>query len=65
MSVKQDLLGDLKLRRDDSNTSSGDRGLVPHLKEAVEMWKGQRNSLLLLRDTILGAQSSTNSCVDL
>ena len=68
MTMKQDFLGDLKLCRDDGNTSSGDRALVPRkrsLKEAVEVWKGQRSSLLLLRDTILGAQSSTSSCVEL
>jgi hypothetical protein len=66
--MKQDLLGDLKLCRDGGNTSSGGRALVPRkgsLKEAVELRKGQRSSLLLQRNTILGARSSTSSCVDL
>ncbi len=34
MSMKQDLLGDLKLCRDGGNTSSGDRALVPHKKKS-------------------------------
>ena len=66
--MKQDLLGDLKLRRNDSNASVGDRSLIPcegSLKEVVKPRKGERSSLLLLRDTILGAQSSTSSCITL
>jgi hypothetical protein len=38
--------------------------LIVNLKEAVELRKGQRSNLLLLRDIILGAQSNTSSCVD-
>ena len=66
--MKQDLLGDLKLCRDGSNTSIGGRALIPRkgiLKEAVELRKGERSSLLLLRDTILGAQSGTSSYITL
>jgi hypothetical protein len=64
--MKQDLLDDLRLCRDGDNTSSGDRGLVPRkrsFKEEVELWKGQRISLLLRRNTILGVWSSTSSCI--
>ena len=66
--MKQDLLGDLKLRRNGSNASVGGRTLIPRegsLKEEVKPWKGERSSLLLLRDTILGAQSSTRSYITL
>jgi hypothetical protein len=66
--MKQDFLGDLKLCRDDGNTSSGDRVLVPRkrsLKEAVELRKGQRSILLRRRNTILGSRSITSSCIDL
>ena len=53
--MKQDLLGDLKLRRNGSNASVGGRTLIPRegsLKETVKPWKGERSSLLLLRNTI-------------
>jgi hypothetical protein len=66
--VLEDLLGDLKLRRDGSNPSAGGGALIPRersLKEAVELRKDERSSLLLLRDTILGAQSSTRSHITL
>ena len=66
--MKQYLFGDLKLRRNVSNASVGDGALIPRegrLEEAVKPLKGERNSLLLLRDTILGAQSSTRSYVTL
>jgi hypothetical protein len=60
--MQKDLLSDLKLRRNGSNASVGGRALIPregNLKEAVKTRKEERNSLLLLRDTILGAQSIT------
>jgi hypothetical protein len=66
--MKQDLFSNLKLRRNGSNASVGGRTLIPcegNLKEAVKPRKGERNSLLLLRDTILGAQSSTGSYIRL
>jgi hypothetical protein len=66
--MKQDLMGDLKLCRDGDNTSSGGRVLVPRkrsFKEAVELRKGQRSSLLRWRNTILGSRSRTNSYIDL
>jgi hypothetical protein len=66
--MKQDLLGYLKLRRNDSNASVGGRPLIPYegsLKEVVKSRKGERSILPLLRDTILGAQSSTRSYVTL
>ena len=66
--MKQDLLGDLKMRRNDSNTSVGGRSLIPcegSLKESVKPWKGERIILLLMSDTILGDQSSTRSYVTL
>jgi hypothetical protein len=66
--MKQDLFSNLKLRRNDSSISIGARVLIPHkgsLNEAVKMWYNERSSLLLLRDTILGAESSTSPCVDL
>ena len=66
--MKQDLFSDLKLRRNDSNTSVGGRPLIPRkgiLMKAVELRDGERTSLLLLRDTILGAQSSTSSYIAL
>jgi hypothetical protein len=64
--MKQDLFSNLKLRRNGSNASVGGRALIPRegsLKEAVKPRKGERSSLLLLRDTILGAQSSTSSYI--
>ena len=66
--MQKDLLSDLKLRRNGSNASVGGRALIPRegsLKEAVKPRKGERSSLLLLRDTILGAQSSTRFYVTL
>jgi hypothetical protein len=66
--VKQDLFSNLKLRRNGSNASVGGRALIPRegsLKEAVKPRQGERSSLLLLRDTILGAQSSTSSYITL
>jgi hypothetical protein len=63
--MNQDLLGDLKLCRDVDNTTSGDRVIVPSkrsLKESVELWKGQKSSLLMRRNTIMGARSGTSSC---
>jgi hypothetical protein len=62
--MTQYLLGDLKLRWNDSNPSVGGGPLIPcegSLKEAVKLRKGERSSLLLLRNTILGTQSSTRS----
>jgi len=66
--MKQDLFSDLKLRRNGSNTSIGGRALIPHkgsLMKAVELRDREKTSLLLLRDTILGAQSSTSSYIAL
>jgi hypothetical protein len=66
--MKQDLLGDLKLWRNDSNVSIGDRTLIPRkgiLKEEVELRNWEGRIILLLRDTILGAQSSTSSYINL
>ena len=66
--MKQDLFSNLKLRRNDSNISIGGRALIPHkgsLDESVELWKHEANSLLLLRDTILGARSRTSPYVNL
>ncbi len=66
--MTQYLLGDLKLRWNDSNPSVGGGALIPRegsLKEAVKLRKGERSSLLLLRNTILGAQSRTRSYVTL
>jgi hypothetical protein len=54
--MKQDFLGDLKLCRNDSNTSVGDRSLIPHkgrFKEAIEFRDREGSNHLLLRDTIL------------
>ncbi len=62
--MKQDLFSNLKLRRNVSNSIVGDRALIPRegsLKEVVKPRKGERSSLLLLGDTILGAHSSTSS----
>jgi hypothetical protein len=56
------------LRRNVSNTSVGGGSLIPHegsFKEAVKPRKGERISLLLLRDTILEAPSRTRSYVTL
>jgi hypothetical protein len=66
--MKQDLFGDLKLRRNGSNAIVGGRSLIPcegRLKETVKTLKGERSILLLLMDTILGVQSSTRSYVTL
>jgi hypothetical protein len=66
--MKQDLFSNLKLRRNDSNISIGGRALIPHkgsLDEAVELRELESSSLLLLRDTILGARSRTSPDVDL
>jgi hypothetical protein len=66
--MTQYLLGDLKLSWDGSNPSVGGRALIPRegsLKEAIELRKDERSSLLLLRNTILGAQSSTRFYVTL
>ena len=68
LPVAEYLLGDPTLCGDGSNVSTGGRALIPHkgsLNEAVKMWYNERSSLLLLRDTILGAESSTSPCVDL
>jgi hypothetical protein len=62
--MTQYLLGDLKLRWNGSNPNVGGGALILRegsLKEAVKLRKGERSSLLLLRNTILGAQSSTRS----
>jgi hypothetical protein len=62
--MKQDLFSNLKLRRNGSNDSVGDITLIPRegiLKETVKPRKGDRSIFLLLRDTILGARSSTSS----
>jgi len=55
------------LSGDDSN-SIGGRALTPHkgsLKEAVKLRDGEGSSLLLLRDTVLGAESTTSPNIDL
>jgi hypothetical protein len=60
--MTQYLLGDLNLSWNGSNPSVGGGALIPRegsLKEAVKLRKNKRTSLLLLRNTILGAQSST------
>jgi hypothetical protein len=61
--MKLDLFSNLKLRRNDSDISIGDRALIPHkgiLDEVVELRKHEVSSLLLLRDTILGARARTS-----
>jgi hypothetical protein len=66
--MKQDLFSNFKLRRNGSNISIGGRARIPHkgnLNEAVKLRNNERSSLLLLRDTILGAESNTSPCVDL
>jgi hypothetical protein len=66
--MTQYLLGDLNLRWNDSNPSVGGGALIPRersLKEAVKLRKMERSSLLLLRNTILGAQSSIRSYITL
>ncbi len=66
--MTQYLLGDLKLRWNGSNPSVGGGALIPRersIKEVVKLRKGKRSSLLLLRNTILGALSSTRSYVTL
>jgi hypothetical protein len=66
--MKQDLLGNLQLRRNDSNISIGGRVLIPHkgsLDETVELRELEASSLLLLRNTILGARSRTRPYVNL
>jgi hypothetical protein len=48
--MKQDLFCNLKLRRNDSYVSVGDRVLIPRegsLREVVKPRKGERSSLLL------------------
>jgi hypothetical protein len=48
------LLGDPMLWGDGSNVNLGVRALIPHkgsLNESVELWDGEGNSLILLRDT--------------
>jgi hypothetical protein len=50
------------------NSSVGGRALIPHkgsLKEAVKLRDGEGRSLLLLRDTVLGAESTTSPNIDL
>jgi hypothetical protein len=47
--MKQDLFSNLRLTRNDSNISIGDRALIPHkgsLKEAVKLRKHESSSLL-------------------
>jgi hypothetical protein len=66
--MNQDLFSNLRLRRNDSNISFGGRSLIPHkgsLNEVVELRELESSSLLLLRYTILGAESSTSPYVDL
>ncbi len=41
LPMKQDLFSNLKLRRNDSNISTGGRALIPHegnLNETVKLW---------------------------
>ena len=62
------LLGDSMLSRNGSSVSIGGRALIPHkgsLNEAVELRDAEGSSLLLLRDTVLRAESTTSPCVDL
>jgi hypothetical protein len=66
--VAEYLLGDLTLCGDGSNVSTGGRALIPNkgsLNETVELRELESSSLLLLRYTILAAESSTSPCVDL
>jgi hypothetical protein len=66
--VAEYLLGDPTLSGDGSNNSIGGRALIPHkgiLKESVKLRDGEARSLLLLRDTVLGAESTTNPNIDL
>jgi hypothetical protein len=66
--MKQDLFSNLKLRRNDSNITIGGRALIPHkgnLDEVVELRELEAISLLLLRNTILGARSRTSPYVNL
>jgi hypothetical protein len=61
--MKQDLFSNLKLRRNGSNISLGDRALIPHkgnLKEPVKLRNNEASRLLLMRDTILGTRSRTS-----
>ena len=59
----EDLKGDPILCRDGSNSNVGSV-LTPHngLMEAVELQNGERSVLLLLRDPVLGAESTTSPC---
>ncbi len=66
--MKQDLFSNLKLRRQGSNSSIGDRALIPdkvNLNETVKLRKWEGNRILKLRDTILGVQSMTSPYVNL
>jgi hypothetical protein len=62
-----DLKGDPILCRDGSNSNVGSV-LFPHngsLMEAVELRNGEGSILLLLRDTVLGADSTTSPYMSL
>jgi hypothetical protein len=68
LSVTEYLLGDPMLWGDDSNRNIGDRTLIPHkenLKESVNLWDEEGNSLLILRDTVLTTESTTSPNIDL
>ncbi len=64
LSHAEDLKGDPILGRNDSNSNIGSV-LTPHsgLMEAVELRNGERSVLLLMRDTVLGAESTTSPCM--
>jgi hypothetical protein len=54
--------------RGSQQSSVGGRALIPHkgsLKEAVKLRDREARSLLLLRDTVLGAESTTSPNIDL
>jgi hypothetical protein len=68
LPVAEYLFGDPMLWGDGSNNSIGGRALIPHkgnLNEEVKLWDGEARNLLLLRDTVLGAESTTSPNIDL
>ena len=66
MTHPEDLKGGPILDRDGSNSNVGSV-FTPHndLMEVVELRNGERNVLLLLRDTILGDEFTTSPCMRL
>jgi hypothetical protein len=61
LSHAEDLKGDPILNRDDSNNNVRNV-LIPH---KIELWDIEGNILLLMRDTVLGAESTTRPTIDL